>query len=158
MAATSNPVTATLSTGPVTLRFDGSVRSASQHDNPSAAVGYVIEDTMAATTVVEASRPLDCWVSNTHVEFDAMLAALDHLLELGYSGHVNVCGDCQSVIELADPDRKPTPNDRMMATYVQRARARLDQFDSYTLNYVRRKNNGRADELADDGHDKMLTP
>lgn len=153
MAATSNPAAAALSTGPVTIRFDGSVLDSTHHDNPSAAVGYVVEETMASTTVIKASRSLDYWVSNTHVEFDAMIAALDHLLDLGYTGHVNVCGDCQSIIELADPTCDPTPNTRLMTLYVQRARARLDQFDSYTLNYVRRKNNRVADELATIGHD-----
>lgn len=156
--AVSSGSNSMLTTGPVTIRFDGSVRDGPDQDQPSAAIGYVIEDVMSNSVLMKSSQSLDCWVSNTYVEFDAMISALTRLRELDYSGHLYICGDAKAVIELADPDTKSTPNSALMADYVTTTQCLLEEFAGVTLNYVLRKNNKEADRLAAEGHQRDESP
>lgn len=138
-------------TAPLHIQFDGSLRQAGEHEEASAAIGYRITDT-AGDTIAEESYRLAYWRSNTHIEYDALIAALKHAAALDYSGHVIIHGDAESVIRVVDEAQSPTANDNITQRYAEKTRVLLEQFESYHLSSVPRTHNEKADVLAESGH------
>ncbi len=142
---------------PLHIQFDGSLRRPDDHDEPSAAIGYRLADAMG-NSVAEESYRLAYWRSNTHVEYDALIAALKHAAALDYTGHLTIHGDAESVFRVVDPDDFPTANDRFTQRYAEQTRELLEQFESYSLDHRPQQSNTTADGLADEGHSDSPIP
>lgn len=133
----------------VVLHFDGSVRYGPDNATPTAAaIGFV---GTAGEPLVAGSRTLSAFVSSTHVEFRALVAAARAVA--GLSRHrqvssVHVRGDAAAVIDAVNPDRTATAGDEIRRRRVEQVRAALASVPTVTYRTVGRQRNERAHELA----------
>jgi len=131
------------------VRFDGSVRYGPDNATPrTAGIGYVVEE---GEPVVEGSRELSAFVSSTHVEFRALVAAARAVA--AFCDHrrisdVHVRGDAAAVIDAVDPARDGDVGDPIRRRRVERVRGALAPAPTVTYRCVSRGENRRAHELA----------
>jgi ribonuclease HI len=137
----------------VVCSFDGSVLYGADNARPTAAaIGYVVA---AGGPLVEGSRPLTAFVSSTHVEYRALVAAARAVAALADHrsiADVHVRGDAEGVIEAVDPDRPADPGDDVRRRRVATVRELLAPFPTVTYRTVDRGRNRRAHALAARAH------
>ena len=133
------------------LYFDASVRYGADNATPtSAAVGFVVGD--GARTVTEQSLPVQTFVSSAHLEYRALLEAVQAVAALDRVASLHVHGDADAVIDAVDPAVGATPGDRIMEKRVRAIRAAVEEIPTVTYRTVGRGENRRAHELAQRGH------
>jgi ribonuclease HI len=131
------------------LRFDGSVRYGPENARPRAAtIGYVIEE---GRPLAEGSRELSAFVSSTHVELRALVAATRAVAAMRTHrriSDVHVRGDAAAVIDAVDPERESGTSDRVFRRRAETVREALAPVPTVTYRCVSRTENDRAHELA----------
>jgi ribonuclease HI len=136
------------------VRFDGSVRYGPENANPRAAtIGYVIEE---GRPLAEGSRELSAFVSSTHVELRALVAAVRAVETMRIHrqiSDVHVRGDAAAVIDAVDPARDGATGDRIFRRRAERVREALAPVPTVTYRCVSRPENERAHELATRAYD-----
>ena len=126
------------------VHTDGAARG-----NPGpAAIGVVIEDGQGRT-VYEASRALGVHTNN-EAEYLALIAALEYLKE-ARAGEAEFLLDSELVVrQLTGAYRVKEPR---LKTLHARATMLLNAVRKHTIRHVRREENARADELANEALD-----
>lgn len=126
------------------VHTDGAARG-----NPGpAAIGVVIEDGQGRT-VYEASRALGVRTNN-EAEYFALIAALEYLKE-ARAGEAEFLLDSELVVrQLTGRYRVREPR---LKTLHARATMLLNAVRKHTIRHVRREENARADELANEALD-----
>jgi len=134
------------------LYFDASVHYAGDNGTPtSAAVGVVVGD--GTETLIEQSIPIRTFVSSAHLEYRALLEAVEAVAGLdGRIASLHVHGDDDAVIDAVDPSVDARPDDRIRRKRVAAIRAAVDDVPTVTYRAVGRGENRRAHELAQRGH------
>ncbi|ELY56950.1 ribonuclease HI [Natronococcus jeotgali] len=124
--------------------FDGASRG-----NPGpAAIGWVI--VTGDGIVAEGSERIGR-TTNNRAEYEALITALEAAAEYGY-GEVHVRGDSELIVKQVRGEydtNNPELRERRVA-----ARELLSRFDEWTLEYVPREVNDRADGLANEALDQ----
>ncbi|NKE36011.1 ribonuclease HI family protein [Natronococcus sp. JC468] len=124
--------------------FDGASRG-----NPGpAAIGWVI--VTGDGIVAEGSERIGR-TTNNRAEYEALITALEAATEYGY-GEVHVRGDSELIVKQVRGEydtNNPELRERRVA-----ARELLSRFDEWTLEYVPREVNDRADGLANEALDR----
>jgi ribonuclease HI len=137
----------------VVCSFDGSVLYGADNARPTAAaIGYVVS---AGGPLVEGSRPLAAFVSSTHVEYRALVAAARAVAALADHrsiADVHVRGDADGVIQTVDPDAAAEPGDDVCRRRVATVRELLAPFPTVSYRAVDRGRNHRAHALAARAH------
>ncbi|MFB6168821.1 MAG: hypothetical protein ABEJ43_08240 [Haloferacaceae archaeon] len=135
------------------LAFDASVLYGPDNARPrSGALGYVVRQ---GTPLFECSRSVDAVVSNTALEYRALLeavAAVDRAFDRVAALHV--CGDADVVIRACDPADGMDPNGRVERRRVARIRDHVADVPDVTYRSVPSEHNERAHALASAGHDR----
>ncbi|WP_277540187.1 reverse transcriptase-like protein [Haloarcula laminariae] len=136
----------------LSLYFDASVHYGPDNAMPtSAAVGFLVES--GATTHIERSMAVDAFVSSTHLEYRALLEAVQAVAATDDRvASVHVHGDADAVIRAVDPDRPATPEDRVCRRRVASIREAVEPIPVVTYRAVGRDENERAHRLARAGH------
>lgn len=136
----------------LSLYFDASVHYGSDNATPtSAAVGFLVES--GTTTHVERSMAVDAFVSNVHLEYRALLEAVQAVA--GTDDRVaslHVHGDADAVIRTVDPDHPATPADRITRGRVDAIHEAVAGIPVVTYRAVGGGENRRAHRLARAGH------
>ena len=134
------------------LYFDASVRYADDNATPtSAAVGFVVGD--GTETLVEGSLPVRTFVSSAHLEYRALLEAVQAVDAMdGRVASLHVHGDADAVIDAVDPATDTTPGDPVTRRRTEAIRAAVDPIPRVTYRVIGRGENGRAHDLAQAGH------
>ena len=134
------------------LYFDASVRYAEDNATPtSAAVGFVVGD--GTETLVEGSLPVRTFVSSAHLEYRALLEAVQAVDSMdGRIASLHVHGDADVVIEAVDPSIDAEPGDRIVRRRVDAIRSAVESIPRVTYRVVGRGENQRAHDLAQAGH------
>lgn len=134
------------------VAFDASVLYGPDNATPrSGALGYVV--TRGATRQFECSRSVDAFVSNTALEYRALLeavAAVDHAFDRVASLHVR--GDADVVLRACDPADEMEPNGRVERRRVAQIREHVADVLDVTYRSVPSPHNERAHVLAREGH------
>ncbi len=126
------------------VHTDGAARG-----NPGpAAIGVVIEDA-EGRTVYEASRALGM-KTNNEAEYLALIAALEYLKDLRAS-EADICLDSELVVRQLNGEYK-VKEPRLRALHGQVVML-LNAVPRHTIRHVRREQNARADELANEALD-----
>jgi ribonuclease HI len=135
------------------LYFDASVRYAGDNATPtSAAVGFVVGD--GTETLVEGSFPVRTFVSSAHLEYRALLEAVQAVAGMdGRIASLHVHGDADAVVDAVDPATDAEPGDRIRRQRTEEIRAAVDSIPRVTYRAVGRGENERAHALAQAGHD-----
>src|SRR6267378_1451975 len=126
------------------VHTDGAARG-----NPGpAAIGVVIEDA-EGRTVYEASRALGM-KTNNEAEYLALIAALEYLKDLRAS-EADICLDSELVVRQLNREHK-VKEPRLQALHGQVVML-LNAVPKHAIRHVRREQNARADELANEALD-----
>jgi ribonuclease HI len=126
------------------VHTDGAARG-----NPGpAAIGVVIEDG-EGRTVYEASRALGT-KTNNEAEYLALITALEYLRELRAS-EADICLDSELVVRQLNGEYK-VKEPRLKALHGQVVML-LNAVPKHRIRHVRREQNARADELANEALD-----
>lgn len=135
------------------VAFDASVRYGPDNATPqSGSLGYVVR---GATPLFECSRSVGAVVSNTALEYRALLeavAAVDRAFDRVASLHVR--GDADAVLRACDPADGMEPNGRVERRRVARIRYHVADIPDVTYRSVPSPHNERAHALASAGHDR----
>lgn len=134
------------------LYFDASVRYGPDNATPtSAAVGFVVGD--GTETLIEQSLPVGTFVSSTHLEYRALLEAVQAVEAMdGRIASLHVHGDADAVVDAVDPAVDAEPGDQIMQKRVRAIRAAVEDVPTVTYRAVGRGENRRAHDLAQRGH------
>jgi ribonuclease HI len=136
------------------VAFDASVRYGPDNATPqSGALGYVV--VRGATPLFECSRSVNAVVSNTALEYRALLeavAAVDRAFDRVASLHVR--GDADAVLRACDSADEMVPNGRVERRRVARIREHVADVPDVTYRSVPSSHNERAHALASAGHDR----
>ena len=136
------------------VAFDASVLYGPDNATPrSGALGYVV--VCGATSLFECSRSVDAFVSNTALEYRALLeavAAVDRAFDRVASLHV--CGDADVVLRACDPADGMVPNGRVERRRVAGIREHVADVPEVTYRSVPSPHNERAHQLARAGHER----
>lgn len=131
------------------VSFDGSVLYGPENAAPTAAaVGYVVT---AGEPLAVGSQRLSAFVSSTHVEYRALVAAARAVAAVSEHRDVASChvrGDAATVVEAADPDHPAEPGDRVARHRVATVHDLLAPVPRVTYRTVPRGRNRRAHGLA----------
>ena len=152
MAISESSTAATAQAESVTIKFDGSYLPEENEHGPSAAVGYTITDS-GGNVIAEDGYALQCFISNTHTEFQAVIDALEAARDIPGVQRVFLRGDSESVIDAVCPRTDHQPSEDIMQNYAQRAKELVEEFDYVHVKKINRDMNERADDLAYRGHD-----
>lgn len=126
------------------VHTDGAARG-----NPGpAAIGVVIEDG-EGRTVYEASRALGI-KTNNEAEYLALIAALEHLKDLR-AREAEICMDSELVVRQLNGQYKV--KEPRLKTLHARVTMLLNAVPKHKIRHVRRAENARADELANEAID-----
>ena len=126
------------------VHTDGAARG-----NPGpAAIGVVIEDG-EGRTVYEASRALGV-KTNNEAEYLALIAALEYLREVR-AKEAEICMDSELVVRQINGEYK-VKEPRLQSLYA-RVTMLLNMVPKHKIRHVRRADNARADELANEALD-----
>jgi ribonuclease HI len=126
------------------VHTDGAARG-----NPGpAAIGVVVRDT-SGRTIYESSRSLGVRTNN-EAEYLALIAALEYLKDARAS-EAEFCLDSELVVRQINGEYK-VKEPRLQALHGQ-VRMLLNAIPRYTIRHVRREENARADELANEALD-----
>ncbi len=128
----------------VVAHIDGASRG-----NPGPAAYGVVIKTARGTPIAAFSKILGRTTNNV-AEYQALLAALEHVLEDGHA-RLRVLSDSELLVrqiegsyKVKSPDLKPL---------YQRARQMIGKLDSFAIQYVPREQNREADRLANQALD-----
>lgn len=143
--------------GPIVVQFDASVRTTPHYPTPSAAIGYVISSAKNTQRLETTSHSLgEGWVGESkHAEFEALLAAVDAVLDTGYRGHVILHTDSAEVARAVSKG-DATPTCEAGDKYLSIARQKLNHFESFSINNRPRDTNGDAHSEARRGHNASV--
>lgn len=126
------------------VHTDGAARG-----NPGpAAIGVVIEDG-EGRTVYEASRALGI-KTNNEAEYLALIAALEYLRE-ARAKEAEICMDSELVVRQLNGEYKV--KEPRLKTLHARVTMLLNAVAKHKIRHVRRADNARADELANEALD-----
>ncbi|RVW44891.1 hypothetical protein CK203_112960 [Vitis vinifera] len=120
-----------------TLRVDGASRSS------GSGVGLLLQSPTGEH--LEQAILLGFPASNNEAEYEAILSGLDLALALSVS-KLRVYSDSQLVVRHVQKEYEA--KDARMARYLTKVRDTLQQFTEWTVEKIRRTENGRADVLA----------
>nr|CAN82186.1 hypothetical protein VITISV_031111 [Vitis vinifera] len=120
-----------------TLRVDGASRSS------GSGVGLLLQSPIGEH--LEQAILLGFPVSNNEAEYEAILSGLDLALALSVS-KLRVYCDSQLVVRHVQKEYKA--KDERMAQYLAKVRDTLQRFTEWTIEKIRRIENGRVDALA----------
>lgn len=138
--------------GPLVVQFDASVRTEPHYPTTSAAVGYVISSVASNTKLCMTNHSLgEQWEGEAkYAEFEALLAAVDSVIDLGYSGHIILHTDSAEVASTISTGAGGSNEDA--EKYASIAQQKLQRFESYSVNKRPRDTNSLADNEARQGH------
>lgn len=131
---------------PVQAHFDGSHSTGKNR----CAVGFVLTDA-TGKTLVRNHFEID-YTTSVQTEATALIHALNTAQDLGVR-HLNIFGDCSSVIEIVRGDASTSKED--LRTLTDTAQSLLNNFEKTTLEHIKRSQNTTADSLA---HTPLDTP
>ncbi|KAL6324122.1 hypothetical protein AAG906_006393 [Vitis piasezkii] len=94
---------------------------------------------------IRASHPVGFSTSNNEAEYEAILSGLDLALALSVS-KLRIYNDSQLVVRHVQKEYEA--KDARMARYLAKVRSTLQQFTEWTIEKIKRADNGRADALA----------
>ncbi|KAL6319562.1 hypothetical protein AAG906_014238 [Vitis piasezkii] len=120
-----------------TLRVDGASRSS------GSGVGLLLQSPTGEH--LEQAIRLGFSASNNEAEYEAILSGLDLALALSVS-KIRVYSDSQLVVRHVQKEYEA--KDARMARYLAKVRNTLQQFTEWTIEKIKRADNGRADALA----------
>ncbi|KAL6319224.1 hypothetical protein AAG906_013898 [Vitis piasezkii] len=120
-----------------TLRVDGASRSS------GSGVGLVLQSPTGEH--LEQAIRLGFFASNNEAEYEAILSGLDLALALSVS-KLRIYSDSQLVVRHVQKEYEA--KDARMARYLAKVRNTLQQFTEWTIEKIKRADNGRADALA----------
>ncbi|KAL6316293.1 hypothetical protein AAG906_017924 [Vitis piasezkii] len=120
-----------------TLRVDGASRSS------GSGVGLVLQSPTGE--YLEQAIRLGFSASNNEAEYEAILSGLDLALALSVS-RLRIYSDSQLVVRHVQKEYEA--KDARMARYLAKVRSTLQQFTEWTIEKIKRADNGRADALA----------
>jgi len=133
------------------LEFHIQADGASRGNPGKAGVGAVISDAQGRTV-----KELKCFLgmtTNNVAEYRAVILALEKALELG-GGRVTVCLDSELVVRQLQGEYRV--REAHLQTLHRRALEILSRFSKYTIHYVPREENRRADQLANEAIDQKI--
>ena len=119
------------------MRVDGASRSS------GSGVGLLLQSPTGEH--LEQSIRLGFLASNNEAEYKAILSGLDLALALSVS-KLQVYSDSQLVVRHVQKEYEA--KDARMARYLTKVRDTLQRFTEWTIEKIRRTENGRADALA----------
>ncbi|RVX06105.1 hypothetical protein CK203_018633 [Vitis vinifera] len=119
------------------LRVDGASRSS------GSGVGLLLQSPTGEH--LEQAIRLGFSASNNEAEYEAILSGLDLALALSVS-KLRIYSDSQLVVRHVQKEYEA--KDSRMARYLAKVRSTLQQFTEWTIEKIKRANNGRADALA----------
>ncbi|KAL6342336.1 hypothetical protein AAG906_008897 [Vitis piasezkii] len=120
-----------------TLRVDGASRSS------GSGVGLLLQSPIGEH--LEQAIRLGFPASNNEAEYEAILSGLDLALALSVS-KLRVYSDSQLVVRHVQKEYEA--KDARMARYLTKVRDTLQRFTEWTIEKIKRTENGRADALA----------
>nr|CAN76815.1 hypothetical protein VITISV_044116 [Vitis vinifera] len=120
-----------------TLRVDGASRSS------GSGVGLLLQSPTGEH--LEQAIRLGFSASNNEAEYEAILSGLDLALALSVS-KLQIYSDSQLVVRHVQKEYEA--KDARMARYLAKVRRTLQQFTEWTIEKIKRADNGRADALA----------
>ncbi|RVX15817.1 Transposon Ty3-G Gag-Pol polyprotein [Vitis vinifera] len=120
-----------------TLRVDGASRSS------GSGVGLLLQSPTGEH--LEQAIRLGFSASNNEAEYEAILSGLDLALALSVS-KLRIYSDSQLVVRHVQKEYEA--KDSRMARYLAKVRSTLQQFTEWTIEKIKRADNGRADALA----------
>ncbi|RVW66268.1 Retrovirus-related Pol polyprotein from transposon 17.6 [Vitis vinifera] len=121
-----------------TLWVDGASRAS------GAGVGLLLQSPTGEH--LEQAIRLGFPASNNEVEYEVILSGLDLVLALSVS-RLRVYSDSQLLVRHVQKEYEA--KDALMARYLTKVRNTLQRFTEWTIEKIRRTENGRADALAD---------
>ncbi|KAL6312809.1 hypothetical protein AAG906_022537 [Vitis piasezkii] len=121
-----------------TLRVDGASRSS------GSGVGLVLQSPTGE--YLEQAIRLGFSASNNEAEYEAILSGLDLAFTLSVS-RLRIYSDSQLVVRHVQKEYEA--KDARMARYLAKVRSNLQQFTEWTIEKIKRADNGRADALAE---------
>ncbi|RVW55178.1 Uncharacterized protein K02A2.6 [Vitis vinifera] len=121
-----------------TLRVDGASRSS------GSGVGLLLQSPTGEH--LEQAIRLGFSASNNEAEYEAILSGLDLALALSVS-KLRIYSDSQLVVRHVQKEYEA--KDSRMARYLAKVRSTLQQFTEWTIEKIKRADNGRADALAE---------
>ena len=133
------------------LEFHIQADGASRGNPGKAGVGAVISDAQGRTV-----KELKCFLgmaTNNVAEYRAVILALEKALELG-GGRVTVYLDSELVVRQLQGEYRV--REAHLQTLHRRALEILSRFSKYTIHYVPREENRRADQLANEAIDQKI--
>jgi ribonuclease HI len=143
---------------PVQIKFDGSYLPPDHDEGPSGGIGFIIEDNHGRQLHRE-QRSLRNFVSSTHIEYQALVAALETVLEMDGVTRVRVTTDSKNIADCLSADSSSTPRSSMSQQYVSKIRTLTAQLDHFRIRLARhtpsskpRDQNKDADRLARTAH------
>jgi ribonuclease HI len=147
LARSFEPKTSGTQTGlRATIHCDGAARG-----NPGpAGVGWVIGS--GGDTLLEGGRYIGKATNNV-AEYEAVLDALEKALELGVRD-IELKLDSELVVRQINGTYR-VKDEKLLDRY-RRVRPLIDRFGSFAAVHIPRKENGRADELANQAIDEVL--
>lgn len=136
-------------TSPVFIRTDGSVRLENHHEEPSAAIGYVIEEN--GDVVSSGSEDVSALTNSSNAaEYIALARALHELQSLGYFGWVFVKTDSKNLVSLLEGRSSPRTGES--ERWIGEVRGLLARFEGYSISKTDRTFTAQAHDLATAGH------